>query len=244
MPASTTEYAPHFTLPELLEQRRDNTVRCPVYRDGALVGPTQVGSSVTVYNAVDAKVVDAAAVSVSGDVAEYTIPAATLGAQQRGEGWRVEWSLVMPDGHVHIFRNEAALVKRLLYPVVSDIDLFRRVSALDPNGSDPLSTVDDYQDYLDEAWTEIQLQLISEGNRPNLVMSPSALREVHLTLTLALIFDDFATRLNPAWAERAADFREQHRAAWKRLRFEYDADDDGVADSRRRRSGSATTWLM
>ncbi len=239
--AASTHYTARLLAPDLLERGRAQTLQCPVYRDGALVAPTEAGSTVSIYDAAGVAVVDGVAVTVTGSIAEYAYtPAASL---DLGEGWRVEWSLII-SGDPHLFRNDAALVRAALYPVVADADLFRRCSGLDPAGTSPLHSLTDLQDHRDEAWAEITLRLIAKGNRPNLVMSPSALRPAHLALSLALIFEDFASRLREAYREIAKDYRDQYEAAWRDLAFLYDEDDDGeIDDAHTRRPAQSTVWL-
>ena len=235
--ADTTHITARLLAPDLMVRGRANALSCPLYSAGALVEPT---GTVSIYDHANDLQVSGAAITVTGKVATYSYnPASSL---QLGEGWRVEWALTA-GGITSVYRNDAALVRHELHPVVTDRDLFRRVTALDPNGVAPLSSVADYQDYIDEAWAIITLRLISRGNRPNLVMTPSALRQTHLQLTLAGIFDDFATRLNQAYAEIAASHRGQYEAAWGDLRFEYDSDDDGQSDGRERRAASPSIWF-
>lgn len=239
--AETTRLSARLLGPDLLERGRPNALSCPLYQNGALVAPTQSGSTVSIYDAAGTVQVDAAAVTVSGSVARYSYTPAT--SLSLAEGWRVEWSLIVA-GTTHVFRNTAALVRFALYPVISDPDLFRRVSGLDPSGSSPISSVADYQDYIDEAWAKIQLGLINKGNRPNLILEPTALRELHLNETLHLIFDDFATRLNAAYTKQAESYRAKASNAWGELRFVYDVSDAGKSeDPQRRRSGTPTVWL-
>jgi hypothetical protein len=64
-----------------------------------------------------------------------------------------------------------------------------------------------------------------------------------MLLTLALIFEDFQTRLNEQFSAQADSYRGQFRAAWDELRFEYDMADTGRSDGRRKRSASPTVWL-
>ena len=185
MPAgsTSTHYSARFLSPDLLERERDNALSCPVYSGGALVPPAS--GTVTVQDQSGEAIVDGAAVTITGDVATYTVTAATLpDTVSFAEGWMVEWALVA-SGITRAFRNDAALVRNALYPVVTDIDLFRRVSALDPNGNDPITSLTDFQDYLDEAWATIQNRLIARGNRPNLIMSPSSFREAHVCLRVS-----------------------------------------------------------
>lgn len=233
-------YTARFQLPDLIEQGRDNALRCPVYLSGGLAVPT--AGIASIYDATGAAVTSAATATIAGSVAGYTVASATLATRTRGEGWRVEWALTMPDGVVHTFRNEAALVRRALYPVVTDADLFRRVSSLDPAGPSPITRASTQQDKIDEAWVQIQQKLLDKGNRPNLIMSPSALRSVHLAAALALVFEDLASRVNASYETRAKAYRDEARAAWAELRFLYDEGDDGQADTLSRRPSGRTVW--
>ena len=88
-----------------------------------------------------------------------------------------------------------------------------------------------------------QRRLISLGNRPYLITSPSALREVHLLLVLALVFDDFSTSLNETFAAKAADYRALYDAEWGRLAFAYDSSNTGKAGASKRRPAVPSVWL-
>lgn len=237
--ATASSLTARFLLPDQLERGRPNALSCPVWQGGALVAPAS--GTVTIYDGGGAVLVSAAAVTVTGSIATHSYtPAATIGYS---EGWRVEWSLVIA-GVTHVFRNDAALVRAVLHSPITDADLFRRVSALDPAGAAPISSLTDYQDFLDEAHAIIQLRLIANGNRPNLILSPSALREAYITLALALIFGDFETRLSETYADRSAEYRRQYERAWADLRFAYAATDEATgAASLRRRSASPVVWL-
>ncbi len=188
------------------------------------------------YDASNTAIVDGGAVTVTSSIAEHTIAAGTLPSTLAlGTGWRVEWSLVLaaaerPDAVV-LARNSAALIRHPLQPVISDVDIIRRVPALDPSSSTVITSASDYQGFLDESWTDLNLRLLAAGNRPNLVMDPSTLREPHLYLTLALIFEDLATRLSQAYEMRAQEFRAAYEASWRGLTLEYDTDDDGQPDT-------------
>lgn len=231
-------YTARFQLPTLIERGRANLIQCPVYRAGALVQPSS--GTVAIYDQTNTAVVSAAAVTITSSIAGYSYnPASTLTCC---EGWRVEWALVMLDGVTHTFRNEAALVRNLPSPSVTEADLYRRVSSLDPSGTAPISKSADYADKIDEAWVHICNRLIEAGNRPNLIVSPSALRDAHLLLVLAMIFEDFATRLNAAYIEQARLYRDQFAAAWGRVRLTYDLGDDGAADIGKKATQS-TVWL-
>ncbi len=249
MATADTIYAARLELPEELERGRDNTIKCPVRRDGALVAPS--AGTVSVWNASDSfdspSIVNAQSVTITASVAEYAVLDASTSGEDFGEGWRVEWALTMPDGVVHTFRNDASLVRRSLYPVVTAEDLYRRHPDLEPGVTGSLVAAGEtHQVYLDEAWISLQLKLIAKGNRPNLIISPTALRDVHLALTLELIWRHFSTtgREDGKWATLADHYRAAAMDAWRDLRFLYDDGDDGRADDRhRRRSAVGSVWL-
>ena len=239
--AATQRYAARFLLDDMLERGVVNALTCPVYLNGALVAPTESGSTVTIWDG-STKRVDAAAVTVTDKVAGYNYtPAATI---DWGENWRIEWSLVY-GGVNKPFRNDAQLVRHPLSPVLTDADLFRRHRALDPNSKSPLSTVQHYGDYRDDAWVEIQDWLIKQGNRAHLVLNPSALRKPHLFLTLALIFEDFRTSMdNELYGDRAKTYLGKYHDAIHGVRLRYAAaNDDTNGGSQQRKGPDPTVWL-
>lgn len=233
-------YSTGIELPYAIERGRSNLLRCPVYRDGALVAPTQSGSTCTVYDASNT-VASTGGVTVTDSIATYSV--ASLSSYAYGDGWRVEWSLVMPDGVTHTYPARAALVRSAPRPEVTDASLYRRASSLDPSGAGCITTLTTYQDYIDEAWVEVQRRLFQAGRRPWLVVDSTELREPHLLLTLALVFEDLSTRLNPAYAAQAAMYRAHFLEAWGRVALTYDTDGDGTADQTRKSGRSAGWWM-
>ena len=155
----------------------------------------------------------------------------------------VQWELVY-SGVTELFYNSAHLVRSLLRPVVADADLFRRVSALDPAGAAPISSLSSFQAYRDEAWASLLARIAGQGPMPYLILEPTALREVHLLLSLQLIFEDFSTRLNEIYAERADTYGERYSAAFDRLRFTYDEGQDGNGGGSRMRPARSSVWLQ
>lgn len=241
--ATTSFESARFLAPDYLVQAQDNVISCPLWQAGALVAPTQSGSTVSVYDASGVAVVSAAAVTVTGSTATYTIPAASLpSSRSRGMGWRVEWSLIV-SGASTVYRNSAGLIRSRLAPVVTDNDLFRRESSIDPSGDAPISSKANFQAYLDEAWVTLLGRLAGKGSLPHLIMEPSALRECHLFLALHLIFEDFRSLQNDLWAEKAKDYEARFDKSWADLKFEYDSTDSGASDGRRKRSAHPTIWL-
>ena len=241
MSSTETTYKPQFRLPEFIERGRNQVIQCPVYLDDALAAPSS--GTVSVYDPVGTAAVDAQTVTISNSIAQYTVTTTHIAATvELKEGWRVEWSLTMPDSVVHVFRNAAAVVRRRLYPVITDGDL-----------TDLHSNLDDLLDsdrthwgpVLDAACVRIQRRLIQAGNRPYLVMDPWALADVHRYLTLHIVFEDLAasTGVDGRYAELSDRYEDRYERSWSALSFAYDADKDGQADSTQdRRAGSPTLW--
>jgi len=231
MAAADTEYAARFVGPELIERGRANVLTCPVYRDGAVVSPTQSGSSITIWNKSGEVVVDAAAISVDGLPGVATYTTGTLSTQQLGDRWQVEWTLII-DGTPFAFRRDAALCRARLHPVITDLDLYARHRELEELLGDQPS----YQAWIDEAWAELLHMLRQQGSLPHLVLSPEDLRLDHLFLTLQTIFVDFQTSggNDSKWATLAAFYGEKFRTGWNKRTLKYDTDDDGKADAGRR----------
>lgn len=242
MPGATSTYVTaRFLSPDYLVQAQANAISCPLYSGGALVAPSS--GTVSVYDSSGQAIVSGAAATITGSIATYSISAGTLPSTlARGMGWRVEWTLIV-GGATTVYRNSAGLVRCELKPVVTDSDLFRREGGLDPAGDSPISSLTDFQDYLDEAWTTILGRLAGRGNLPHLVMEPSALRECHLLLTLHLVFEDFRTRLNETHGQKADTYHTRFEAAWSALSFEYDSTDSGRSDGRRKRAATSAVWL-
>lgn len=232
---------------EMIQRGVDNLLTQPMYDSGALVAPTASGSTCTVYDATNTAIATPA-VSVSSSVARATLLAASTSGLTLGEGWRVEWALVMPDGTTRTVRREAALVRTRLLPPATWADIFRREPGLDPATAHPLHslTLAELDPYLDEAWIMIEARLLANGRRPWLVLSAHALREPLILATLALIFQSFVTRLAPAYEQQARLYQDRFEKSWSSMRFAYDADDDGAADggsSPVRQGAVGSVWL-
>lgn len=187
--------------------------------------------------------VDAEPVVVANGIATYTVPGTLTDDYEVARGWHVAWALEMPDATTHDFGNEVILCRSVPHPVVTERTLYARVPSLDPDGKAPIAARTEYRVFLEEAWTQIRNLLLARENRAELLLTPSVLREPHVLLTLALVFEDLSTRLNAAYVEIAKSYRAQFDAAWASLDLrDYDADDDGQADTSRPARGS--TWLL
>ncbi len=240
MSVADTLYTARFARFEFIEQGRANSLTCPVYRDGALVAPSS--GTVSIYDAAGTALVSAAAATITGSVATYSLLAATVANSSRGDGWRIEWALTI-SAVVHTFRTDASLVLRALYPCWTEADLYRLQSSLNPAGSDKIHSETDFSDKIDAAFSEMERWLISKGNRPNLIISPTSLYDWGVNLTLALIYEDYTTRLNAAYLEMAKLYRERAIESRGVITFAYDEGDSGSRSKLARRPAQPTVWL-
>jgi len=227
--SNSTPYAPQIKIPELLERGKSQLTTLPVYRDDALVVPTDVRYSLTAPNGT--KIVDEAAGTFPANISQYTHSSANLAdTLELGEGYLQSWELTFSTG-VYNFRRSAAVVKRRLYPVISDGDLTSTYSQL---ADIRPSTLTSYQSYIDEAWyTMIQKMRTEGGGLEYLVMSAEAFRAAHQNLTLYYIFRDFHSSLgqsNGRYLDLASEHFKQYTYEWKQINFVYDYDHDGQSD--------------
>lgn len=240
MAAADTTYTARLAGPEWLVKGRANVVTCPLYRDGALVAPTQSGSTLTILRPDGTALVDAQAVTVTASVATYSVASAVLADEDYREGYAVEWSLLVA-GTLHRFRRSGLVCRSWLFPVVTDADLIRRHSDLAEQRPSGLAS---YQAYLDEAWADLCDDLRMQGNMPQRIVSSEDLRRAFLYRTLVLIFRDFRVGggAESKWAELQAEYEALAKQAFASIAVVYDSNEDGVG-AEVRRPLHATTFL-
>jgi hypothetical protein len=239
MSLAETVYSARFRTSETIERGRTQILSCPTSRAGATATPTS--GTISIYRPDGTALVSAQAVTIpGGGVAQYSLPGASTTSEALGEGWLIEWSLVMPDTVVHTFRQDAALCRRQLYPVISQDDLTQRHSDL----PSILGSAASYQPYIDEAWWTIGNRLIAAGRRPYLVIQPSALRDCHLMLALHLVFLDYSTSAGDGgrWQALASHYLTTYEQAWGQLRFSYDETDENRIDTSKRKGATSQVW--
>lgn len=230
-------YTARWRSSETLERGKTQTLSCPVQRAGASAHITS--GTITIYRP-DSSVLLTSPVTLQSNQAYYTLTGAQTTAEALGEGWLVEWTLAIQNDVVQTFRNDAALCRRTLWPVVSQADLEQRHSDL----PQLLGSAASYQPYIDEAFATIVNRLIAAGRRPYLIIQPSALRDVHLMLTLHLIFIDYSTSAGDGgrWQALGAHYQTQYEQAWGQLRFTYDEADQNNVDPSKKKSGTSQVW--
>ena len=233
MAVASTPYAPNIRIVELLQRETSCITELTIYRDG---GKVNINSGTyTLYAPGGDKVIDAAAVTVSANVATYTHSAASLpDTLNLGEGYVQEWVLNHDGGHPdqnYTYRRMTALVLRRLYPVISDLDLtavYSDLASLRP------SALESYQPYIDDAWYTILRRLRTEGGGLEyLIMTSESFYEAHRHLALYLIWRDFHSSLgqsNGRYFDLSQEHFKMYQDEWKRINFVYDYDHDNRAD--------------
>lgn len=213
---------------EVLERAKTQTTTLTVYEDGAAVIPT--GATFTLIDNNAKKVIDGAAASISGGgEISYIVTAADIPeTMQFSDNYLIEW-VVTFGGVTYTFRRPCAIARTKLYPVVSDIDLTAQYSDLE---SIRPSSMTSFQGYITEAFIQIVGRLRAEGNLEYLIISNESLRQVHIDLTLTIIFRDMdSSGLGEGrYLQLAQEHRRNYEAGFKRLKFTYDLDEDGVND--------------
>jgi hypothetical protein len=240
-----TAYSFRFESLFQLERGKANTIELRAYLDGAEV--TITSGTISVYSEDNTAIVDAQAVSISGTgSAQYTVAAVTLPSTlDFAAGWRIEWSLVMPDTLTHNVRTDAVLCRNRLYAPIAAADLYRIQPSLNPSATGSMvASTENWQDQIDEVWVRILNDLVRTGTWPGRIISPSAFRQVAIYRVLEIVFEHMETvNSDPRWNTLAQKYGTKAEAAWGRLNYIYDNNDDGQADSEDRVSAFKSVWL-
>lgn len=242
--SSSTPYAAQIRAIELLERGKAQTSELKLFRDGLQLVPTAATYTLTKPTGADLLTGETASIAVSGTVS-YTHSAEQLkDSEDLGEGYVQEWTITI-DGEQYLFRRMAALVRRRLYPVVSDIDLTATYSDLENIRP---STLTSYQQYIDDAWYQILRRIRNRGmGYEYLMMSAESFFEAHRHLSLYLIFRDFHSSLgqsNGRYLDLANEHYKLYRDEFDSINFIYDEDHDGEADDPNKRTrGQPTIFL-
>lgn len=209
-------YAPQIRITELLERAKSQVTEIKIFRDNAQTIPT--AASYSLLKPGSGSIVENVTAAIDGaGTVSYSHSAGQLAATiELGEGYVQEWTVTISSVD-YTFRRMAAIVRRRLYPVISDADLtatYSDLEALRP------STLTSYQRYIDEAWITMLNRMRTEGGGYSyLVMSPSSFRAAHLNLALYFIFRDFHSALGQSQG-RYLDLAQEH---WRQFQSEYDA---------------------
>ena len=225
MTTNATLYRIHAPFPEWLTRGSANAIEAQVFdASGTLIAPDS--GTVSIFDGANVKVVDAAVVAIAADISFYTIAAVDIPTTKSlGDGWRIEWDLVISGTPVKFVRA-AALVRSNLFPTVVTADL----QARHQNLSRMIATGNDADDFITTAWEILVRMLLKSGRMPYLILSPYALTDSLVLKSLELIFRDGASAAGDGrYAELADDYRDMFATEWASISFDYDFDQDGDA---------------
>jgi len=241
---SSIPYSAQIRHVEILQRNVNQTTSISVYRDNALVIPTE--AKYTLISPNGDKIVDSAVASIADNgVVSYPHTASQLPTdKQLGEGYIQEWWIKI-DGVAHTFRRMASLVLRRLYPTVSDIDLTAIYTDLEEVRP---SSITSYQKYIDDAWYQILRKIRNKGmGYEYLVMSADSFYEAHRHLALYLIFRDFHSSLgqsNGRYLDLAQEHQRNFLQEFDSINFIYDEEHTNKpADKDRRKAGKPVIYL-
>jgi hypothetical protein len=239
-----TIYAARIRIPELVEREKANVTELKIYRDNGQIVPS--AATLTILKPTGDKLVDAGLVAIDGSGSlTYTLAADLLSSSLNfGEGYVQEWAVTI-DTVVYTFRRMMSVVRRRLYPVISDIDLVSTYSDL---ANIRPSALTSYQKYIDEAWYTILMRMRGEGaGYEYLILTPESLRASHLNLSLYYIFRDFHSSLgqsNGRYLDLAKEHFSVYETEYGRINFVYDEDNSGVASDPDKRTAKTPTIFL
>ena len=233
------EYTARFLTLTQLERDRDNPLSLLVYNGASSATPSS--GTFTLINA-SGSTVTSGAVTVTGGAATYTVTSAMLSGQSFGPGWRVEWSLVMPDTYTHLYINEAACV-RLRYGVqTADIDLYDlhpELASYLPSGASS------WQTQRERAHANVWAMLNSKGKPPYRIVDRTGPKQIELYEALGIVCGLLAGTGNEdnKWSRLADHYRERAQRTFETASFIYDDSDDGAPGLTDRKPAVGSLWL-
>jgi hypothetical protein len=225
MSSSELLYSFPFSTPDYIQRARTQVLRMPAYYQGQLVAPS--AGTFTLLDASGVAIVSAAAVTITGSVATYSLLNTAIPSTiPLGDGWVEFWALTMPDGTVRTARRTAAIALYELFPTVSLADaraLQSNVDQLLLNAQDPTG-----QDKLAFIWGMVNRKIGQGGKKPYLILNPEALVEIVLNGWLWLINRDNRSSVGDGtYKELALEYKEAFDTALKETQILYDVEEDG-----------------
>jgi len=216
------------------------TLTLPLETSGATVEPTS--GTLTIRKGDGSDLITDQAVTVTDGIATYSISAGTLPATlSYSRDWIAEWTLVV-DSVTYRIEWPMALVRRIAVLSAGVSDLTTRHTELASWKADEGPSL---QDYIDEAWDELQERLWRERRYPDQALTPNSFRLPTVFLALSVAFLDYHASAGGTgkYKELADHYRAEYEEAWARLQFVQDLDDDGTPDAGETVSGDAVLFL-
>ena len=225
--------AARIALPYVFERGQDETTTITLYRGGSPVRPDNVPGTYVLRDEGGAEVASGA-VSVGVDsVVSATVGGASPATRDYSDRWTFEW-LLQVEGKLERVRNDAMLVRRKLYNVVTQEDLKRRHPQIVSENL-PIES-GDFSGPIDEAFEQFQRDLLGKGNRPNLIVSAWSCRDCVLSKALAIIYRDAITNAagDTDRYEKLADFyAQEYHKRFPTLTYKVDESEDGTVAEQR-----------
>jgi len=156
-------------VPLVLRRSTLSTVRWPLrYGSGAaLVEVVEAGSTWTMLDPAGASLVSAAALTVTGGIAQATYTAAST--VDLGEGYQVDAKIVLAAGGAFEVREQAIVVQYLPPCTVSEATLYQAWPELQhrvPQSQGPRGSAVGWQPQIDTAYEELIRRLLSDSRQP------------------------------------------------------------------------------
>ena len=227
-------------LPRFILRGQETTVYAPLMDEN---GDQWTPDSATygLYLGYDNDLFTPAAMTITGGIPQYTVPAGTFSINDAREQTYQEVILATKDGVEHRFDRNVAAVRRVLYPVVDDNAVVRGNRLL----SRMLEREGTFKDQRVEAWGKLLRRFLQQDRWPDLILDSYALRDAHIALTRHLIWRGTDPHMtDTGYPELAQEERENYEEEWARLRFTYDGDHDGNPSGGEEGTGSNhVVWI-
>lgn len=236
-------WTPRIRGPLILIRGRDTYADLEVWNAGGVQEPTS--GTITIYDANDAVIVDAQALSVNTTTrrAYTTIAAAALpGSLDLSDSWRAEWSILLAGETVKV-HQDAQIVRRPWLPSVTPADLTAACPQL-ANSYD-LTSADDCEalaTVIEAATFDVQALVCAEGRRPWLIFDAWKLNRFTVLTVLGRVFRGATFDQESANAAAvdalATKYEDAAGNAWAAMSFKYDAAETGKGGDQAQKAGS------
>lgn len=230
-------YAPARPIPYLLGRVASQTVSLPIRNGsaGALVAPTQTGSTLTVTRPDTGNLVTDGAITVVNSVATYDLP--SMVGLPLGSGWTLLWTLVI-GGVTYTHRFDAYACDYVPASAISVLDLFAREPELRHRVPQSQAAAtrggsgEGWQVQVDEAYYDLIQALLDRGESPWLIRGLTGLRAWLRSRALMLCCRALSTATDDQWDRKAGVYFAEWRAADGSLAIQHDADPSTLRTSR------------
>lgn len=232
---------PDFSaLPRMIVRGEAVTLSLNVFVDDSSTKDTLASATLTLKQG-STTIIDAQTATVGGSVsASYGLTAGDTSSLSLSDNLLELWTVTTSGGDTVTIRRSGHLVRHALFPLVKDTDLVARHNQLDDIRPSGLSN---WLEYIKTAWEILNRDLIKRGKRPELVLDSYAIFDLHVYMTLNLIFRDMTTFVGDGrYHEMAESYSEAYKVEFETVQFHYDSDLDGVI-TEEKEAATPSLWL-